>query len=497
MDKENILEMKDIGKSFNGVPVLEGVNFSVKKGEVHALCGGNGAGKSTLMKILTGIYTKDVGEIFIEGKKVDICTPNDSESNGISMIFQEFSLIPTLTVLENLFLNREHTKGIFIDKAECLRKAKEVFQKLNIDIDLNVPVNRLGVGYRQMVEIAKAILMKNTKILIMDEPTASLTETETSVLFKIVKDLKESGISIIYISHRLSEILKICDKVTVLKDGGIVLAEASSNLTISKVVHYMVGNNVENFRYIKNDKKIGEKPVLQVEHLTYKQAVKDVSFKIYPGEVLGLAGLMGSGRTEIARCLFGIEKKDSGSILIGGKQISNIKNAIKNGLVLVPEDRRAQGLVLNHSIKENMILPTLTNIEKRALIDKTKCNLLVNKYVSKLNIVTDSPNKAVKSLSGGNQQKIVFAKWLALNPKVFVLDEPTIGVDIAAKAEIVETIRKMANEGAAVLVISSEFEELLAISDRLLIMRNGKIITEIQREEIMNEEELHNAVHRE
>lgn len=497
MNTDNILEMKDIEKSFNGVPILKGVNFSVNKGEVHALCGGNGAGKSTLMKILTGVYTKDQGEIFINGKKVSISTPKDSEANGISMIFQEFSLIPSLTVLENLFLNREYTKGVLIDKAECTKRTQEVFNKLNIDIDPDTPVSRLSVGYRQMVEIAKAVLMKDTKILIMDEPTSSLTEIETQALFNLIRDLKKSGIAIIYISHRLSEILKICDKVTVLKDGGIVLSDDSSNLTISKIIHYMIGNSIENYKYIKSDKELGTEPILKVEHLTYKESVKDVSFEVYPGEVVGLAGLMGSGRTEIARCLFGIEKKYAGTVLINGKKIKSINAAIKSGLVLVPEDRRSQGLVQDHSVRDNIILPALTNNEKKALINNTKYNSLVNEYISKLNIITDSVDKKVKSLSGGNQQKIVFAKWLALHPKIFVLDEPTIGVDIAAKAEIVEIIRRMAKEGTAVLVISSEFEELLAISDRLLIIRNGVIINEINREDILNEEELQNVVHKE
>lgn len=495
MSEDYVLQMKNIEKSFNGVPVLKGTNFSVRKGEVHAICGGNGAGKSTLMKILTGVYTKDKGTIQINNKEVDINSTHDAERNGVAMIFQEFSLIPTLTVAQNIFLTRESRSAkTFINDKECIRAAETILEKLNVKINVNDRVDSLGVGYWQMVEIAKA-LSKNAKILIMDEPTSSLSESETDSLFKLVNQLKQNGITIVYISHRMTEIFKICDSITVLKDGRTILTDQCSNLTMEKVVGSMMGAEAgKSFKWIERNVKKQEKPVLQVKNLAYKSRVKDVSFQLYPGEIVGLAGLMGSGRTEIAQCIFGIQHPDAGEVLVDNQKIKTTRDAIRNGIALVPEDRRKQGLVLDHAVQENMMLPMIKKLTKGLFVDDSRGNSLTTSYIEKLNIKTDGTSKLVKLLSGGNQQKIVLAKWLAQHPKVLILDEPTIGVDIGAKSEIVEIIRSMANDGMAILVISSELEELLAVSDRILVLYGGNIIKEIDRKGIESEEELHHAI---
>lgn len=494
MTKNTFLEMVDIEKSFNGVSVLNKVNFTLEKGEVHALCGGNGAGKSTLMKILTGVYTKDEGTITIEGKPVAIQSTTDSEANGISMIFQEFSLIPTLTVAQNIFLTREPRNGIFINDKACIAQAETILQRLNVDIDPNETVDSLGVGYWQMVEIAKA-LSKEAKLLIMDEPTSSLSESESRSLFALIEQLKAEGISIIYISHRMTEIFEICDRITVLKDGATVLSEKVENLTMQKVVDSMLGDESKHsFKWVDRGYIKQGEPILQVRNLAYRNRLKDVSFDLYPGEIVGLAGLMGSGRTEIAQCIFGIDKPDSGVVLINKTKLKNTREAMDNGIALVPEDRRKQGLVLNHTVRDNMMLPLIKKFTKGLFIDETKGNELAIEYINKLNIKTDGVSKVVKLLSGGNQQKIVLGKWLARNPKVLILDEPTIGVDIGAKSEIVEIIRTMAEDGMAILVISSELEELLAVSDRLLVLYNGSIVNEIERKQIDSEEALHHAI---
>lgn len=495
MSASTVLQMDDIEKSFNGTPVLKKVNFSMGKGEVHAICGGNGAGKSTLMKILTGVYRKDQGSIKIDDKIIEIHSPQDAEKNGIAMIFQEFSLIPTLTVAQNIFLSREPRSGkIFINDKECVRAAEDILRRLDVDIDPNAIVDTLGVGYWQMIEIAKA-LAKNTKILIMDEPTASLSESETVSLFKLIKQLKENGISIVYISHRMAEIFEVCDKVTVLKDGRIVLTEECRNLTMDNVVDSMIGAEAaKSFKWVNRNWKKTNSPVIEVKNLAFGNRVKDVSFQLYPGEIVGLAGLMGSGRTEIVECMFGIRQPESGKVIIEDHEVRSTKDAISHGMACVPEDRRKQGLVLDHTVRENMMLPMIKKLTKGLFVDDGKGSSLTVEFIRKLNIKTDGIHSITRSLSGGNQQKIVLGKWLAQKPKVLILDEPTIGVDIGAKSEIVEIIRSMADEGMAILVISSELEELLAVSDRILVLYNGTIAKEIDRNNIITEEGLHHAI---
>mgnify|MGYP002398631566 FL=1 len=489
--------MKNISKSFNGIKVLDSVHFSVNEGEVHALMGGNGAGKSTLMKILTGVYTLDQGEIYIEGEKVSIQSPDDARKNKISMIFQEFSLIPTLTVAQNIFLTRESKTSFgLLDDKECIKKTEQLLKELEVDLDPNEVVGNLGVGYWQMTEIAKA-LSHEAKILIMDEPTASLTKKETEVLFSFINKLKAKGYSIIYISHRMDEIFEICDRITILRDGKHVATEDCKEIDLATVIQHIVGSEVDKaFEWKERSYSMNATPVLEVKRLSSGTKVKDVSFKIFPGEILGVAGLMGSGRSEMARSIFGIDPQDSGEILVNGKKrsIKSADDAIKAGIALIPEDRRIQGLVLEHSVKENLILPILSKLKKGWFIDEKKANEIAISFVKKLNIKTDDIFKTANLLSGGNQQKIVLAKWLANDPTVLILDEPTIGVDIVAKTEIIDVIRHLADSGKAILVISSELSELLAVSDRVIVMHEGTIVKELNRKEIHSEEELQHAI---
>ncbi|WP_134698693.1 sugar ABC transporter ATP-binding protein [Ammoniphilus sp. YIM 78166] len=492
-----MLKMTGISKSFNGIKVLDRVDFELRKGEVHALMGGNGAGKSTLMKILTGVYQCDVGNIELEEKLLSISEPNDAKKNGISMIFQEFSLVPTLTVAQNIFLNREpRTKRGFIDDQECVRRTKKLLEELNVPIDPNSPVEQLGVGYWQMTEIAKA-LSQDTKILIMDEPTSSLTKNETEILFEFIQKLKDKGISIIYISHRMDEIFRICDRMTIMRDGKRVLTEECTQLTMDVVIQHIIGGSLgKSFDWKERVYDRNREPLLRVKNLTSGSRVNGVSFEVHRGEILGIAGLMGSGRSEAVRALFGIDPIDEGEIWVDGKKtkISNSQDAIKAGLALVPEDRRVQGLVLDHSVKNNTLLPILSKVKKGWFIDDKKGDEIVEGFVRKLNIKTDDIFKQSGLLSGGNQQKIVLAKWLANSPDILILDEPTIGVDIGAKTEIMEIIREFADQGKAVILISSELPELLALSDRIIVFHGGKVTSEMNRKEIRSEEALQHAI---
>ena len=494
--EQPILEMRGINKAFNGITVLNDVHFSVKKGEVHALMGGNGAGKSTLMKILTGVYSADSGEIIIEGKSVSIKSYDDAQKNNISMIFQEFSLIPTLTVAQNIYLTREKKTSLgMLDDKDCEKKTEKLLEELGVDIRSNDVVQNLGVGYWQMTEIAKA-LSQEAKILIMDEPTSSLTKNETEVLFSFINKLKAKGYSIIYISHRMDEIFKICDRITIMRDGRYITTEKCSETDLDTVISHIVGMQFDQaFEWKERSYATDVPPIFEVRNLNAEH-VQDINLKIQPGEIVGIAGLMGSGRTELLRNLFGIDPIDGGDIYINGQKqsIKNPKNAIEAGLALIPEDRRMQGLVLEHSVKDNMILPILSKVKKGAFIDSKKSNEISNEFVRKLNIKTDNIFKKAGLLSGGNQQKIVLAKWLANDPIVLMLDEPTIGVDIGAKTEIVEIIRAMAENGKAILVVSSELPELLALSDRVIVMHDGKIKKEMTRREIKSEEELQYAI---
>jgi ribose transport system ATP-binding protein len=491
------VRMTGISKSFSGIRVLHGVDFDLRKGEVHALVGGNGAGKSTLMKILQGVYTPDEGQIAVDGTPVEIRSPHDARALGIGMIFQEFSLIPTLTVAQNIFLGHEpRGSGGLIDDRASVRRARELFAELEEDIDPNARMLDLGTGYWQLTEIAKA-LAQDARVLIMDEPTSSLTATEAHSLFALVQRLKERGISIIYISHRMDEIFRITDRITVLRDGRHILTENTAALTMNQVIDAIVGKSMEQaFEWRERSVDRSAAPLLQVRNLSAGNRVRDVSFDLYPGEILGLAGLMGSGRTELARAIFGIDRVDRGEILIRGQRvdIGNPEEAIGAGVSLVPEDRRIQGLVLDHSVKNNLLLPLLDRLDRAGIIDDRRGDRMAGSIVGDLRIKTGSIATTVRLLSGGNQQKVVIGKWLATEPDILIMDEPTAGVDIQAKTEILGVIRALVDRGKGIIVISSELVELLAVSDRLLVLRDGHVIREIDRREIRTEEELHRAV---
>ncbi len=489
-----VLEMRDIEKSFAHNKVLNKVNFTLRRGEVHALMGGNGAGKSTLMKILSGVYHRDGGTIRIDDEDVELSNATSAREAGIAMIFQEFSLIPTLSVAQNIFLNGESKKGIFIRDRECVRRARQILHELGVDIDPRLPVSNFSVGQCQMIEIAKA-LSRSARILVMDEPTASLAEAETEALFALVDRLKKSGISIIYISHRMAEIFRICDRVTVMRDGGVRLTAPCSDVSMAELVETMLGSQqVEGFTWHDRGYRRSGPPLLSITGVSLPPRISDVSFEVGAGEIVGIAGLMGSGRTEIAEAIFGRRPVAAGEILIDGKPVQNQAQAIEAGIALVPEDRRRLGLVLDHSVSQNMLLPSLDRFTAGAFVNDRGASRMIRQMIESLNVKTESADRVARFLSGGNQQKIVLGKWLARKPRLLILDEPTIGVDIGAKSEIARIVREMAKEGVAIIVISSELEELLAVSDRLLVLHNGRIFQDVQRQNIGSEEELHHAI---
>jgi len=491
-----LLEMRGIEKSFNSISVLRKADFTLHTGEVHALMGVNGAGKSTLMKILTGVYAKDEGIILLNGKEIDITSPEVAEQFGIAMIFQEFSLIPTLSVAQNIFLKREPRffGGLIIDEAETIRRAQLILDELGEDIDPSMLVEHLSVGKCQIVEIAKAI-SKNARILVMDEPTSSISEAEVSRLFKFVERLKQTGISVVYISHRMSEIFTICDRITVMRDGEKVLTDTCENLSMKTLIDTMLGSSTETaMTWRQGTHALGKKPALELVDLSHKNHFKSINLTVYPGEVVGLAGLMGSGRTEILEAIFGLNGADHGHVEVNGTLIKNNAHAISAGVALIPENRRTQGLVLDHSILDNFLLPNLKKFSKFCYVKTMVGASAMEKYISQLNISSNSVNKTVGLLSGGNQQKVILSKWLASNPAVLLLDEPTIGVDIGAKSDIVKLVRQLAVMGSAILVVSSEFEELMAMSDRIIVLKNGSISETLARNEIDSEEILHHAV---
>lgn len=489
--------MRGIKKRFDGVAVLRGVDFEVARGEIHALAGGNGAGKSTLMKILQGVYSLDAGDILINGQPTTISSIHEAKAAGIGMVFQEFSLVPSLTVAQNIYLGVEPlgTAGLIDDKA-AVRQAAEVFDSMGVTVDPRAKVADLGTGYWQLTEIAKA-LAQNAQVLIMDEPTASLAKSETEALFELIGRLKARGISIIYISHRMDEIYRIADRITILRDGSWLLTEPLTALTPAQIVEGIVGKQMEGeLAYRGRDMSSGGEPLLEARGLSAPPRLRDVNFTLHAGEIIGLAGLMGSGRTELARILFGIDKPQSGQVLLHGEPvtINSPGQAIERGLALIPEDRREQGLVLDHSVRENLLLPLLKKVGNGPFISPARGRKLAAELIEKFAVKVANPARPIRLLSGGNQQKVVLAKWLGTDPEVLILDEPTAGVDIGTKSEILEMVRGLADEGKGVIVISSEYPELLAVSDRVLIVREGTVTQDLARDEIPDEESLQLAV---
>lgn len=489
------IRMTGITKSFNGVTVLDNVDFDVKAGEVHALAGGNGAGKSTLMKILQGVYSCEAGSIELFGEPFGIQGIHAAKAAGIGMVFQEFSLIPSLTVAQNIYLDGEPTAHGLIDDAQMRAAAKEVFDRMEVAVNVGRDVADLPTAEWQLTEIAKA-LSQNARVLIMDEPTASLSKQEVGVLFELIARLKEQGIAIIYISHRMDEIHHIADRITILRNGKKLLVADLSAITPEEIVAGVAGRDIAFVQPRRPVDAGRDAPILLEARDLVAPGVAGASFTLRAGEVVGLAGLMGSGRTELARALFGVAPIFSGTVLIAGEEldVSNPRKAIDAGIALIPEDRRLQGLVLDHSVRENLTLPLLDSLRDKGLISTKKIKALSDRLIKAFSIAVARPDAPANLLSGGNQQKIVLAKWLATEPQILIMDEPTAGVDIGTKTEIVEIVKELAASGKAILVISSEFPELIAMCSRYLIVRRGRIEESIGADMIKNEVDLELAV---
>ena len=479
--------MKDIQKSFGSNRVLTGAEIDLKAGEVHALMGENGAGKSTLMKILTGVYTKDSGKILVDDREVTFKSPKEAEENGILFIYQELNVLYDLTVEENIFLNKEIKGKLGICKSkEMQKKTQEALENLGVSISPKAVMASLSVGQQQMIEICKA-LMADAKVIIMDEPTAALTETETRTLFRVIEKLKKKGVSIIYISHRMEEIFEICDRITVMRDGAYIGTKAVQDTNMNELVKMMIGREIGE-RYSQRNCKIGD-VIFKVDHLGLDGVFEDVSFCVHAGEVLGVGGLMGAGRTEIMQSIFGNIPYQRGTIAINGKEvkIKKPKDAIDRGIGYITEDRKVEGLMLEKSIQENIALTNLETISRHSTINKEMEESLCQKGIQDFNIKCFGKNTVSGNLSGGNQQKIVLAKWISRNPNILILDEPTRGVDIGAKKEIYNIINALADKGVAVIMISSELPELLGMSDRIMVVREGRITGVIGKKEANQE----------
>lgn len=459
------IEMRGIDKSFGSNQVLKQAGFTLESGEVHALMGENGAGKSTLMKILTGVYTKDAGTVLVDGKEVNYRNPQEAEKAGIVFIYQELNVMFDLTVEENLFMGKEiHGKFGICDKKAMQKKAQEALNTLGVNISPKTVMSELSVGRQQIVEICKA-LMADAKVIIMDEPTAALTQSETVALFKVIESLRKKGVSMVYISHRMEEIFELCDRITVLRDGSYIGVKNIPETNMNEIVKMMIGREIGE-RYPSRDVKIG-KEVLKVKGLTRKGTFHDVSFSVRAGEVLGVSGLMGAGRTEIMQAIFGNLSYESGTIEIDGKEvkISNPRQAMEHGIGFITEDRKTEGLMLDKSIRENISLCNLGRISKSFVVSKEAEKDMVEEAIKELHIKCFGPFHECNNLSGGNQQKVVLAKWILTNPKILILDEPTRGVDIGAKKEIYSIINKLAAQGVAIIMVSSELPEVLGMSD--------------------------------
>ncbi len=483
-----LLQMRGISKRYPGVVALDNVDFEVLPGEVHALCGENGAGKSTLMKILAGAETKDQGEILINGKPAHIASPQDAMDLGVNIIYQEFNLVPHLSAAENIYLGREPGAAIpgFINFKKLYGDAQAVMDSLGVQVDVRQEVSRLSVAQQQMVEIAKAT-SRNSVIIAMDEPSATLTDHELQNLFELIKGLRERGVGIVYISHRMEEIFSICDRVTVFRDGHYIATKRIEETDRDDVIRMMVGRELKE-SIPKRPAPVGE-PVLEVRGLTRKGVFEDVSFTVRSGEIVGIGGLVGAGRTEVARAIFGADPIDSGEILLNGKPVHprSPREAIGLGIGLVPEDRKQLGLILNMVVRENTTLANLDALTKLGFVDRGREREVSEQYSKDLRIRTPSIEQEVRNLSGGNQQKVVLAKWLFTDSKLLIFDEPTRGIDVGAKIEIYELMNELVAKGAAMIMISSELPELLGMSDRMLVMHEGRLAGELSREEATQE----------
>jgi len=489
---EELFRMEGICKSFPGVKALDNVSFSVNKGEVHGLVGENGAGKSTLMKIMSGVYRADAGRIFIEGEEVKITSVAKAQELGVAIIHQELNLCPHLSVADNIFLGRPPTKSGLISDRQMHKEAKRVLEELGIDLNTYTPVRNLSVAQQQMVEIAKAISL-NSRILVLDEPTSALTEKEIDQLFDIIRNLQKKGVGMVYISHRMEELDEICERVTVLRDGQYIGTRNYKDITVDELVHMIVGRPLED-KYPVYERKIGD-VVFEARNIRRKDVVNVDRITVRRGEILGIAGLMGSGRTEIARCIFGADKADNKELHMEGKpiRVNNPRQAIANGIGYATEDRKYDGLALGLDVQYNINMAHLKDLSNFGFIDDKKARENALKFKELLGIKTPSLRQRVLYLSGGNQQKIVLAKWLVNNCKVLIVDEPTRGIDVGAKYEVYELFNRLSDQGVAIIMISSDLPELLGMSDRILVVHEGTINGELDAKKTTQEEILYLA----
>lgn len=486
MENNVLLQMKDIHKTFPGVYALRDINLEVRAGEVHALLGENGAGKSTLIKVLGGIYQADQGEIFIDGNKVEISDVRDAQQQGISIIHQELVLVPYMTVAENIYLGREPKNGLFVNHRKMEEKAQNLLDAYQMNIDATMVVANLTTAQQQMVEIVKAISF-DSKILVMDEPTSSISDKEVEFLFNTMRILTKKGVGIIYISHKMSELDQICDRVTVLRDGKYVGTEVVKETTKEKLISMMVGRELQKY-YTRNFQEAGE-VVLKCENISDGKLVKDACFEIRKGEIVGFSGLVGSGRSELMKCIFGLNKNSSGDIFIDGKKV-RIKSpidAIKYGIALVPEDRKKEGLYKVQSVKYNSTIEVLDEFIKGIIVNYSKEEAITQTYIDMMSTKTPSQDQVIGNLSGGNQQKVMIGRWLATSPKILILDEPTRGVDVGAKSEIYARMNELVKKGVSIIMISSELPEIINMSDRIYVMNSGRIAGCLQRDGISQE----------
>ena len=493
LDSDNILVLKDICKSFPGVKALDNVSFSVRRGEIHALLGENGAGKSTLIKIISGVYVKDSGELWYDGKEYGDSSTGQMLQSGVSTVHQELKMVETLSVAENIFLGHLLTKksaiGRIADKKEMARRAQELVDSMGVNIDANDILGDLSVAKKQIVEICKA-LNRDAKLIIMDEPSATLTEAEIDILFSAIKKLRDNKVTTIYISHRLEEIFELADRLTVLRDGKSIITGDVSDFDRNKLIHYMVGREIENI-YPAKSKNRKEK-MLEVSSLNTKGVLSDIGFSLYRGEILGITGLVGSGRSEVLRSIFGADRYDSGVIEIDDMAVSkhSVPKAIKNSIGFVPEERKVEGFVHEFSVSRNLTLVGIDRIVKNTFLNRKKETDAANKYIEMLRIATPGPGTLIKNLSGGNQQKVVIAKWLFIDSDIILLDEPTRGIDVGAKQEIYRILVDLAEQGKAILMVSSELPEILGICNRILVMHDGRITAEYSEDDNVTQEQI-------
>lgn len=491
-DSQNVLQLRNISKSFPGVKALADVSMDIERGKVHAIMGENGAGKSTLMKILTGVYTKDEGQVMVDGHPVNVKNPTEARKLGISIIYQEMAQVPLMTVAENIFLGKELKKKVklFLDRGEMKAQSRKLLDDFGLTMDVNTLIQDCRVGQQQMVEIAKAISAKSW-VVVMDEPTGAISEEDTKRLFNLIAELKKQNVAIVYISHRMAEIFEIADQITILRDGQHILTNDVKDITEQELIRAMVGRDVNNV-FDREKAEIGE-VVLDVQNISREGVFEPISFQVHAGEVLGFSGLIGAGRTEIMRCLFGLDKMDSGKILLNGEEIRihSVADAVKNGICMVSEDRRRESIVPLLSVKENIALPSLKQLSKKnGMLDFAAIDETAQHYVDSLSIKTPTLEQQLGNLSGGNQQKVCLAKWLARDPKVLIFDEPTRGIDVGAKAEIHKLIERLAKSGMAIIMISSELPELLGASDRVVVLYEGIKTGEYIVDETLTQEKL-------